>query len=419
MNASPEVVITGLGLVSPLGIGIDPFIESLRQGRSAVEPLSPYAEQGVSPTIGARIHDFDGEKFVHRKTLKVMSREIQSAYAATDLALKHAGLAKGAVDPDRVGIVLGSEMLYGNIAELQEAFRHCTEEQRFHFERWGKAAMHDIFPLWMLKYLPNMAACHVGIAHDARGPNNTITQGENSSLLAIMEAASYIQRGLADVAIAGGTGARISETALPFRGIVDVSLSQDDPATVSRPFDAKRTGMVIGEGAGSLVLESREHAEKRGAKILARLAGYASRTEAGHREKMTGLSISNAIRGALQMAKLSPSDIGHVNANGMSTLRDDRIEAAAIREQLGDVPVTALKSYFGYLGAGCGAIELAASVWALNSGEIPPTLNYEVPDPQCPIRVIHGQVLTGRPPVAIKLNHTPIGQAVAVVIAAA
>jgi 3-oxoacyl-[acyl-carrier-protein] synthase II len=419
MNASPEVVITGLGIVSPLGIGFDPFIESLRQGRSAVEPLSPYAERGMSPHIGSRVHDFDAEKFVHRKTLKVMSREIQSAYAATDLALKHAGLAKGAVDPDRIGIVLGSEMLYGKIEELADAFRHCTPDARFHFEQWGKAAMHDIFPLWMLKYLPNMAACHVGIAHDARGPNNTITQGENSSLMAVMEAASYIQRGLADVAIAGGTGSRISETALPFRGIVDVSQSTAEPATVSRPFERGRTGMVIGEGAGSLVLESRAHAERRGAKIWARIAGFASRTEPGHREKMTGLSIRNAIRGALQMASMQPGDIGHVNANGMSTLRDDRFEAAAIREQLGDVPVTALKSYFGYLGAGSGAIELAASVWSLSSGEIPHTLNYDVPDPECDIRVVHGQPLTNRKPVAIKLNHTPIGQAVAVVIAAA
>lgn len=419
MNASPEVVITGLGVVSPIGIGIAAFGEALRAGRSAVEPLSPYAELGMEPHIAARVHDFDPEKYVHRKTLKVMSREIQSAYAATDLALKDAGLAKGAVDPDRIGIVLGSEMLYGKIDELADAFRHCTADNQFHFEQWGKVAMHDIFPLWMLKYLPNMAACHVGIAHDARGPNNTITQGENSSLMAIMEAASYIQRGLADVAIAGGTGSRLSEAAVPFRGMADVSTSIADPRTISRPFDAQRTGMVIGEGAGSLVLESRGHAEKRGAKILARIAGFASRTEAGHREKMTGLSIANAIRGALQMAKLEPAEIGHVNANGMSTLRDDRIEAQAIRQMLDDVPVTALKSYFGYVGAGCGAIELAASVLALNSGEIPPTLNYETPDPQCNIRVVHGEPLKGRAPVAIKLNHTPIGQAVALVIAAA
>jgi 3-oxoacyl-[acyl-carrier-protein] synthase II len=418
MNASPDVVITGLGVVAPIGIGIEAFVEALRAGQSGVAPLSPYAEAGMNLRIGAALKDFDGEKFVHRKTLKVMSREIQSAFAAADLALKHAGLAKGAIDPDRLGVVLGSEMLYGKIDELEEAFRHCSEDKQFHFEQWGKNGLSQIFPLWMLKYLPNMAACHVGIALDARGPNNSITQGESSSLVALMEGASYIQRGLADVVIVGGSGSRISEAALPFRGMVDVSSSQADPTTVSRPFDAGRSGMVIGEGSGTLVLESRTHAERRGAKILARVAGYASRTEPGHRDKMTGVSISNAIRGALQMSGLKPEEIGHVNANGASTLRDDRIEAAAICKELGDVPVTALRSYFGYLGAGSGAVELAASVWSLNSGEIPRTLNYDQPDPACNVRVIHGEPLQGRPPVVLKLNHTPIGQAAAVVITA-
>jgi 3-oxoacyl-[acyl-carrier-protein] synthase II len=418
MNSSPEVVITGIGVVTPIGSGIESFVESLRQGRSGVTPLSPYAEAGMAPHIGARVTDFDGEKFVHRKVLKVMSREIQAAYGATELALQHAGLVKGAIDPERLGVVLGSEMLYGKVEELVEAFRSCTPDKQFHFGMWGKAGIGQIFPLWMLKYLPNMAACHVGIAHDARGPNNTIMQGENSSLMALMEAASYIERGLADVVIAGGSGSRISEAALPFRGLIDVSLSNDDPASVSRPFAAGRTGMVIGEGAGSLVLESRAHAQGRGARIWGRIAGYASRTEPGHREAMTGLSIGNAIRGALQKAGVRPDAIGHVNAHGASTLRDDRIEAAAIREQLGDVPVTALKSYFGYLGAGSGAVELAASVLSLSSGEIPCTLNYDEPDPACNINVIHGEPLRARLPVVLKLNHTPIGQAAAMVIAA-
>ena len=418
MNSLPEVVITGLGIVSPIGIGLEAFVDSLQQGRSGVAPLSPFAEAEMPFHIGARIRDFDGEKFVHRKTLKVMSREIQAAYAAADLALKHAGLAKGSIDPDRLSVVLGSEMLYGKIEELVDAFRHCMDEHQFRFEKWGNAAMHDIFPLWMLKYLPNMAACHIGIAHDARGPNNTIMQGENSSLMALMEATSYIQRGLADVVLTGGAGSRISEAALPFRGPVDVSLSNADPTTVSRPFDADRTGMVNGEGAGVLVLESREHAQKRGARIWARVAGFASRSEAGHRDQMTGLAIRNAIRGALQMAGMEPSALGHVNANGASTLRDDRLEAKAIQETLGDVPVTALKSYFGYLGAGSGAVELAASVWALNENAIPRTLNYDRPCPDCDVQVIHNEPLAGRAPVAIKLNHTPIGQAAAVIISA-
>lgn len=419
MHSSRDVVITGIGVVSPIGIGLDPFIDALRQGQSGVTTISPFSEQGMAFNIGAPIRDFDGKNYVHpRKSLKVMSREIQTAYAAADLAIKHANVAKGAVDPDRFGIVLGSEMLYGEVGELADAFRHCMTDKEFHFEQWGKTAMQDIFPLWMLKYLPNMAACHVGIAHDARGANNTIMQGEASSLIALMEAVSYIQRGLADVCLAGGTGSRLSEPALPFRGTIDMADWHADPTKASRPFDAKRAGMVNGEGSGVFVLESREHAEQRGARVWARIAGFASRSEPAHREAMTGLAIKNAITGALRMAELDPQQVGHVNAHGASTPHDDRIEAAAIRETLGDVPVTALKSYFGYLGAGTGAVELAASVWSVARGEVPRTLNYETPDPQCRVRVIDREPLVGAPPVAIKLNHTPLGQAAAVVISA-
>jgi 3-oxoacyl-[acyl-carrier-protein] synthase II len=416
MRSSRDVVVTGLGIVSPLGVGLEPFVASLQAGQSGVIEVSTFVERGLPIRVGAPIRDFDPEKFVHRKTLKVMSREIQAAYAAADLALKHATLAKGAVEAERFGVVLGSEMLYGKVDELLEAYRHSIEGNEFQFDQWGKNAMHDIFPLWMLKYLPNMAACHIGIAHDARGPNNTIMQGENSSLMALMEGASYITRDLADVVLVGGTGSRLSEAALPYRGMLNVSPAEGDPAAISRPFDAGRTGMVNGEGAGVLVLEAAEHAARRGARPLARVLGFASRTEPQHRDAMTGQSIRNAIRAALEVAGVTPEQVGHVNANGMSTLHDDRIEAAAIRETLGDTPVTALKSYFGYLGAGCGAVELAASVCSLG-GEIPPTLNYDVPDPACPLNVVR-EPLAGRPPVALKLNHTPLGQAAAVVIAA-
>jgi 3-oxoacyl-[acyl-carrier-protein] synthase II len=418
MKSPREVVVTGLGVVSPIGIGIDAFMESLRAGRSGVVRLDEYADSELPFHLGAPVRDFDGKNFVQpRKSLKVMSREIQTAYGAADLALKHASLGKEQVDPDRFGVVLGSEMLYGDVSELAEAFRHCTHDRQFRFDEWGKNAMQDIFPLWMLKYLPNMAACHVGIAHDARGPNNTIMQEDASSLVALMEGVSYIQRDLADVVIVGGTGSRLSEPALPFRGALDVSNWQGDPAEASRPFDRNRDGMVFGEGAGMLVLESRDHAQRRGARILARIAGFASRMEGRQREARTGQSIRNAIVGALDQAEIEPGQVGHVNANGNSLPLDDRLEAAAIRDTLGDTPVTALKSYFGYLGAGTGAVELAASVWGVAEGFVPPTLNYQTPDPDCPVRVIHGEPLVGAPPVAISLNHTPLGQAAAVVVA--
>lgn len=419
MKSPREVVITGMGVVSPIGIGMEAFTAALRAGQSGVRTMPPFAATGLPFVLGAPVLDFDGKDYVQpRKSLKVMSREIQTAYAAADLAMKHANLGKESVDPDRFGVVLGSEMLYGDVSELADAFRHCITADGFHFDQWGKNAMQDIFPLWMLKYLPNMAACHVGIAHDARGPNNTVMQGETSSLLAVMEGASYIQRDLADVVIVGGTGSRLSEPALPFRGAIDVATWSGDPAQASRPFDADRSGIVNGEGSGMLILESREHAQRRGARVWARLLGYASRTEGRQRDARTGLAIRNALTGALTAAALEPQQLGHVNAHGASTQFDDRLEAAAIRQTLGDTPVTALKSYFGYLGAGSGAVELAACVWSVAEGVVPATLNYQTPDAQCPVNVVRGEALLGAAPIAISLNHTPLGQAAAVVVAA-
>lgn len=416
MNPAREVVVTGVGVVSPIGIGIDAYAASMQERRSGIVPFSPFHEHGMPFHLGAPVRDFDGKNFVQpRKSMKVMSREIQIAYAAADLAIKHAGIDKGSIDPERFGAVLGSEMIYGEPEELIDVFRHCIEDGRFDFGRWGHYAMADIFPLWMLKYLPNMAACHIGIAHDARGPNNSITLGEVSSLLAIIEATNYIRRGLADVVLAGGLGSRLSVAALPFRGHDLNTNWQGEPGEAIRPFDADRDGYVNGEGSGVLVLESREHAEKRGAKPLAKIAGYASRSEPAMREQLTGTAIRNSITGALQSANLKASDIAHVNAHGVATKHDDHIEAIAIRETLDDVPVTAPKSFFGHLGASGGSVEIAASVWSIMEGIVPATLNYKTPDKDCPVNVVR-EPLTSSKPAAIKLSFNTTGQAVAVVL---
>src|SRR5206468_6610067 len=182
-------------------------------------------------------------------------------------------------EPERLGVVLGSEMLYGDVDELAEVYRHCAASGEFREELWGDFAFKDLFPLWMLKYLPNMAACHISIAQDARGPNNSIVEGGASSLLAIAEAAAAIERGHADAMLAGGSGSIASFSCMPFRGWKHLSKWNGEPAGASRPFEARRSGIVLGEGAGMLLLEAREHAERRGAKILARIAGYATRFE--------------------------------------------------------------------------------------------------------------------------------------------
>ncbi len=419
MPQSREVVITGLGVVCPLGVGCAEYWAALEAGQSGVDWMAEMRGVESPFRYAARIKAFDPKQFVQpRKTIKVMCQEIQTAYAAAGMAMEQAQLVKGAIAPERLGVVLGSEMLYGEIEELREVYQHCITDGEFHVEQWGDYAFKDLFPLWMLKYLPNMAACHISIAHDARGPNNSIVEGGVSSLLAIGEAAAAIQRGHADAMLAGGSGSIASFSCLPFRGWDHFTKWNGEPAQASRPFDAHRSGIVPGEGAGMLLLEARKHAEQRGAKILARVAGCASRFEApaGPWQTRTGRAIAQSITAALSSAKMQPADIGHVNANGESSIDQDRLEAQAIHAALSDVPVIALKSYFGDLAASSGAVELIGSVLALVNDRLPGTLNYEQRDPACPVNVVPRSGQPSGKPAALALNQSNTGQAVAVVI---
>jgi len=264
-----------------------------------------------------------------------------------------------------------------------------------------------------------MAACHISIAHDARGPNNSICAGGVSSLLAVIEAANVIRRGHADVMLAGGSGAVSSFGCLPFRGWEQLSKWTGEPAGACRPFEARRSGIVLGEGAGVLLLEARELAERRGANILARVAGFSSCFEppGDPYKPRGGAAVRRSIRESLSHAGMTGGDIDHVNAHGEGSIQEDRMEAEAIRETLGDKPVTALKSYFGDLGGGSGAVELIGSVLALMHGRVPPTLNYEEPDPACPVNVIHSGPHSLTKPAALALNQANTGQTVAVVVA--
>ena len=310
-------------------------------------------------------------------------------------------------------------MIYADLEDLERTYRRSRTGSGFSFPLWAEAIHEELHPLWLLKHLPNMTASHIAIAHDARGPNNSIVLGDVSGLLAVAEAATVIDRGWADVMLTGGTGCRLHPTALVARGDALLSHRSDDWSRASRPFDRDRDGLVNGEGAAAILLESREHAERRGARIRGRILGAASRCEPhARRTGLTGASLRLAIRAACVGAGLAPEAVGHVNAHGVSTIEMDRAEAAAIRAELGDVPVTAPKSSFGHLGAGGGVVELAASVLGLQAGLVPPTLNYDTPDPSCPVNVVHGEPLTGRPATAVAVNVCSTGQAVAVAVAA-
>jgi len=427
MSAKPrDVVITGLGVVSPIGIGREAFWSSLCAGRSGVRQVTRFDTSAFPVHIGAEVIDFDPKAYVRpRKSLKVMSREIQYGFAAADFAVSEAALKP--LDADRFGVVYGAEMIYCDLAELESLYRQCLASGDFDFSHWYDSATRELFPLWLLRNLPNMIACHVAIVHDARGPCNTIGHSDVSSLGAIIEAVRTIERGAADVMIAGAVGARVHPTLFAYRGDGDLSHRNDEPEKASRPFDAGRDGLVNGEGAATFVLETREHAERRGAPIMGRIVSYASAHEplrgnqALRMDPLTGSAVRRVIADSLQRGGLTAADISHVNAHGLSTVADDRYEAQAIHDVLGDVPVTAPKSYFGHLGAGGGAVELAVSILGLNAGEIPPTLNYEQTDRQCPINVIHGQPLRignsgSQRRLALKLSSSRLGQAAALIV---
>ena len=417
MVANREVVITGLGLVSPLGLGSDANWNALQSQRSGVGFLTLFDSSSLPVKIAAEVSGFDPKQWVKpRKSLKVMCREIQLGVAAAAMAIQNAALDVASVESDRFGVVLGSDMFYAQLDELTTVMRNCQVDGRFDFNRWGESAMSDIFPLWMLKYLPNMAACHIGIAHDARGHNNSITVGEASSLLAVNESVEVIRRGRADVILAGGSGTRLNLTQSVFRGWENLSTRNDTPEQASRPFDADRDGMVNGEGAGVLVLETRQHAEARGAKPLARITGFGSAYGGRGDQTAQASAFTRAMQTALAQANREPHEIGHVNAHGISMLNEDRAEAQAIREVLGNTPVTAIKSYFGNLGAGGAAVELGTSILSLSNNSVPASLNYAQPDPECPVNVVHGESLTGTAPIAIKLSRSGTGQTAAAVI---
>lgn len=418
---SVEVVITGLGVVAPIGIGIEAVWDSLVARRSGVRTLTAFDVSKLPIRFGGEVADFDAKLYVKpRKSLKVMSRDIQLAFAAADQSWTAAGLAAGSFDPDRLGVVFGSDLIHPDPEEMYAAYRQCLDATReFDGKRWGDAALREIYPLWMLKHLPNMPACHIGISIDARGPNNTITLGEVSSAAAFAEALQTIRRGRADVMLAGGTGSRITPTAMLRSTTRPSSRDNDEPHRASRPFDAHRSGEVNGEGAAAFVLESVESARRRGAKPLAQCLGVGSSFGRAADGGATCDTISAAITRTLADAGISAADVGLVVAAGRSTELGDIAEAMAIRNVLGDVAVTAPSSFYGNLGSAAGAVALAVAVAGLQHRTVPPTLNYETPDPQCPIHVVNS---TGEPltrPIALVLSHTPMGQAAALAVAAA
>ena len=429
---SRRVVITGAGLVSPVGNSPQALWDALTTGRSGVQPLASVPTDDLPTTFGGEAREFTGHiddfgplekklKREIRKGTKVMCREIEMGVAAAQTALNDAKLEQGQFDPERTGVVYGADYIMTRPDEFIAGVRKCLDENgNFEFNRWADDGLPEITPLWLLKYLPNMPASHVAIYNDLRGPNNSITLREAAGLLAVGEAYEIIRRGNADSMLAGATGTRIHPLRTIHVVLQEEIANGQAPANACRPFDKDRKGMVLGEGAAVIVMEELATAKARGANILAEVVGHGSSTVldrkcVAHRDA----AMKNAMNQAIRSADISPDDIGHVHAHGLSTRTCDIAEAQAISEVFGnrasELPVVAAKSYFGNLGAGSGIVELIASTMALNAGHLFPVLNYETPDPECPVCVVTDDE-TSPGDSFNTVNVTPQGQASAVVV---
>jgi 3-oxoacyl-[acyl-carrier-protein] synthase II len=425
-SEAERIVVTGIGVVSPIGIGRSAFWRNLVEGRSGVGLLTAFSGETLPSPLAAEIRDFDPTKWLYNpKFVKVMSRDVQLGVSSASLAMKDAGLAAGDVEPERLGVDFGCGRISTRPEDLVEAVRETLDGNRaFAATRWGEDGLGKVTPLWLLKRLPNMPACHVSMEFDAQGPNNTITSRDSSALLALDEAVRTIERGAADVMIAGACGSSIHPVDFAKMSLFeDLSSRVDDPEHALRPFDRDRDGTIIGEGAGAFVVERYSHAVRRGADIYCEILAVGAGCDGkGYTNGAGGTGLVRSIESALRLAQVDPRQIGHINANGKSTQRDDTVEARAFQKVLGEaagtIPVTALKSYFGHCDAGSGAIELAGSLLALRHGELPMTLNYKSPDPGCRLNVVREGPLPLKNRTALTVNRTAIGQSAAAIVRA-
>ena len=372
-----RVVVTGVGLVTPLGIGTDDTWAGLCEGLSGAGQITRFDTNEFSATIAAELKDFDPLKWIDKKDARKMDRFMHCAIAATEFAAQQSGIEITSELAERTGVFIGSGIGGFNIIE-----REHTNLMR--------GGPRKISPFFIPSSIINLAAGHVAIRMGAKGPNSAPCTACSSGAHAVGDAFRTIVRGDADVMIAGGSEAAISPMGVGgFAAMRALSRRNDDPTRASRPFDRDRDGFVMGEGSGILILEELEMAKKRGAPILAELVGYGMSGDAYHitLPSEDGNGGFRVMQNALKDAGVNPDEVSYINAHGTSTPHNDRLETMAIKRLFGDyaskLPVSSTKSMIGHLLGAAGAVEAGISVLALKDQIVPPTINYENPDPDC------------------------------------
>lgn len=390
-----RVVITGMGAITPLGTGLSAFWEGLIAGRSGVSRITRFDPSQFSTQIAGEVRDFDPTAYIDRKDARRMDRFTQFAVAGARMAVEDAGLDDDAVDWERVGVLIGSGI--GGIQTLEEQCRIL----------WEKGP-ERVSPFFVPMMIPDMASGQVSIALGAKGHNACTVTACASGTNAIGDAFRVIQRGAADIMITGGTEAAVSPLSIAgFCSAKALSRRNDAPEAASRPFDKDRDGFVMGEGAGILVLEALDHALKRGARIYAEVVGYGCTGDAYHitAPAPEGEGARRAMEAALQDAGIPPEAVGYINAHGTSTEYNDKYETLAIKRVFGEaaysIPISSTKSMTGHLLGAAGGVEAIAVALTLANGVIPPTINYETPDPECDLDYVPNKARVQQVDVAL------------------
>ena len=383
--SSPRAVITGLGAITPLGETIEGIWNNLLAGRSGVRKISQFDASGLPCQIAGEIPDFIPTKYLDKKDARRLARSSQIALAAAMLAVEDAGLPATMPDPERSAVYFGTGIGGLDVYE---------DDNKVYQER----GYPRVNPFSLPGTIPNMAAFAIGRQFQCLGPNFTITTACATSTQALGEACGLIRRGLADVVISGGTEAMIRDFAvvgfIAMRALT--SSFNDNPERASRPFDLNREGFVFSEGAGVLIVEELEHARKRGAHIYAEIAGHAASSDGFHMAAPDpeGAGPARAMKWALADAEMNPEDIDYINAHGTSTALNDPTETRAIKNVFGEayqIPISSTKSMMGHAMGASGALEAIVCAQAIQHGWLPPTINYETPDPECDLDYVPNQ----------------------------
>ena len=416
-----RVVVTGMGIVAPQCRTLTELWNLLNSGVSSVRPYDGYGLVSLAAPadFNGHVSEFDTQDSAQqkaiRKSLKVMSREIQMAVVASCRALSHAGIQVGQLPSERVGISFGSDYIITTVEDVLDGVRSCMTDSQFDFSHWGTAGLPKMSPLWQLKYLPNMPSSHIAILNNFHGPSNSITLREASIGAVVGESVEIIASGRADVMVVGTTGSRLH----PYK-LMHAKQHEELTQTACRPFDQHRDGTVLGEGAGALILEERQHAEKRGADCFSEIVcgSYRSRFNRAGKD-FRRETVRNVLEQVLQRGNMPPEQIGHINAHGLGSKSSDSAEAQGIHDVWGKrtkpVPVTAAKGCFGNLGAGSGTLELIAGILSLRHRTLFPTLNFSSADSSCPLSVVQStDVPAGDSFIKIAMN--PQSQVSAVLV---